>query len=38
MYTHNVSRGASINTTYTIKVLVTFMEHFKKRPTMAQEQ
>jgi histone-lysine N-methyltransferase SETMAR len=32
-------RGASINCTYTIKVLVTFLEHFrKKRPAIAQQQ
>jgi hypothetical protein len=34
-----VPRGAAIITTYTIKALCKFMEHFKKkRPTMAQQQ
>jgi hypothetical protein len=39
IYTHIVPRGASINGAYTIKVLGTFLEHFKKkRPPMAQQQ
>jgi hypothetical protein len=39
IYTHIVPRGASINATYTIKVLGTFLEHFKKeRPAMAAQQ
>jgi histone-lysine N-methyltransferase SETMAR len=39
IYTHIVPRGASINATYTIKVLGKFLEHFKKkRPAMAQQQ
>jgi hypothetical protein len=39
IYTHIAPWGASINATYTIKVLVTFLEHFKKKmPTMAQQQ
>ncbi len=40
IYTHIVPKGASINAAsinaaYTIKVLGTFLEHFKKRPAMA---
>jgi hypothetical protein len=31
IYTHIVPRGASINVTYTIKVLGKFLEHFKKK-------
>ncbi len=39
IYTHIIPRGASINSTYTIKVLGTFLEHFKKkRPAMAAQQ
>jgi hypothetical protein len=39
IYTHIVPRGTAISATYTIKVLVMFMDHFKKkRPTMAQQQ
>jgi histone-lysine N-methyltransferase SETMAR len=38
IYTHIVPRGATINATYTIKVLATFLEHFKKRPAMAAQQ
>jgi histone-lysine N-methyltransferase SETMAR len=39
IYTHMVPRGATINATYTIKVLGTFLEHFKKkRPAMAAQQ
>ncbi len=35
IYTHIVPRGAFINAAYTIKVLGTFLEHFKKkRPAM----
>ncbi len=30
IYTHIIPRGASINAAYTIKVLGTFLEHFKK--------
>jgi hypothetical protein len=34
-----VPRGASINTTYTAKVLGNFMEHLnKKRPAIPQQQ
>jgi histone-lysine N-methyltransferase SETMAR len=39
IYMHIVPRGASINVAYTIKVLGTFLEHFKKkRPAMAAQQ
>jgi hypothetical protein len=39
IYTYIVPRGASINAAYTIKVLGTFLEHFKKeRPAMAGQQ
>jgi hypothetical protein len=31
IYTHIVPRGATINAAYTIKVLGTFLEHFKKK-------
>ncbi len=38
IYTHIIPRGTSINTDYTIKVLGTFLEHFKKKRAAIAEQ